>query len=87
MLSLAHNPTPLHMHTHTHSHTLSQGFGLSITGAIVFDDDLCLNVQSSVAGSSIKIMLCYEFIESQRWVYNEQVSIAWVCTVDNVVVC
>ena len=41
----------------------------------MFNDDLCLDIDSPVPGSSIMIAVCNDIEESQHWVYSEKVGV------------
>ena len=52
---------------------LPQDFGFSEIGELQFEDDLCLDVSSSVPGKSIQIYGCHGLGGNQKWEYNVQV--------------
>ena len=54
---------------------VKQDFGFTNIGEIVFDDELCLGMDSSVPGSPIKIMVCDDGGETQKWKYSQQVAV------------
>ena len=55
--------------------SFKQDFGFTNIGEIMFDDDLCLGMDSSVPGSPMKIMGCDDGDVTQKWKYSNKVEL------------
>ena len=72
---------PLHSPTSFPSSPKKQDFGFSDLGEIVFEDDLCLDVSSTIPGKSVQIYGCHGLGGNQKWEYEATVPINWEATI------